>query len=77
MGKIVTPEARDFPAIADGVVIGGGIVGTATASYASRAGLRTLVLKKRDGLATVTTTSSLRACSFSAAGYHFYQRQRF
>jgi 2-polyprenyl-6-methoxyphenol hydroxylase-like FAD-dependent oxidoreductase len=77
VGKIATPEARDLPATADVVVIGGGIVGTATACYASRAGLKTLVLKWRDGLAPLTTTSSLRACSFSAVGYHFCQRQRF
>lgn len=59
MGKIAIPEARDFPATADVVVIGGGIVGTATAFYASRAGLKSLVLEKRHGLATLTTTSSL------------------
>jgi sarcosine oxidase subunit beta len=48
------------------VIIGGGIIGTATAFYASRAELKTPVLEKRDGLDTLTTTSSLRAFSFSA-----------
>lgn len=33
MGKIAVPEARDLPAIADVVIIGGGIVGTAAAFY--------------------------------------------
>jgi glycine/D-amino acid oxidase-like deaminating enzyme len=46
--------------------MGGGIIGTATAFYASRAELKTLVLEERDGLTTLTTTSSLRAFSFSA-----------
>ena len=47
-------------------IIGGGIVGTATAFYASQAGLKTPVSEKRDGLATLTTTSSLGAFSSSA-----------
>ena len=59
MGRIVVPEAGDFPATADVVIVGGGIVGAATAFYASRAGLTALVLEKRGGLATLTTTSSL------------------
>ena len=49
MGTIAIPEARDFPAKADVAIIGGGIVGTATAIYASQAGLKSLVLEKRDG----------------------------
>jgi glycine/D-amino acid oxidase-like deaminating enzyme len=36
-------------------VIGGGIIGCATAYFAERAGLRTLVLEKRPALATLTT----------------------
>jgi len=59
MGSITVPEPRDFPALADVVIIGGGIVGSATAFYASRAGLKTLVLERRLGLATLTTASSL------------------
>ena len=47
-------------------IIGGGIIGTATAFYASQAGLKTPVSEKRDGLATLTTTSSLGAFSSSA-----------
>jgi glycine/D-amino acid oxidase-like deaminating enzyme len=64
MGKIAIPEARDFPATADMVIIGGGIVGTATAFYASQAGLKSLVLEKRDGLASrplLLTASPLSA----------------
>ncbi len=58
MGKIIVPDASEFPKRADLVVIGGGILGTATAFYASRAGLDTVVLEMRDGLATLTTTAS-------------------
>lgn len=56
---ILTPGPSDLPATADLVVVGGGIVGAATAFYASRAGLRTVVLEARPGLATLTTTRSL------------------
>lgn len=58
MGKIIVPDASEFPRQADVVIIGGGILGTATAFYASRAGLETVVLDMRDGLATLTTTTS-------------------
>ncbi len=44
---------------ADVVVIGGGIVGAATAFYAARAGLRVALVERRSGLATLTTTRSL------------------
>ena len=44
---------------ADLVVIGGGIVGAATAFHAARAGLRIILVERRPGLATLTTTRSL------------------
>lgn len=59
--RILVPLAAEFPGSADLVVVGGGIVGAATAFYAARAGLRTLVLERRAGLATLTTTRSLEA----------------
>ncbi len=59
MGRIDVPANSDFPLTTDVVVIGGGIVGAATAFYASREGLKTIVLEKREGLATLTTTISL------------------
>ncbi len=43
---------------ADAVVIGGGIVGTATAFWLSKAGMKTILLEKRDGLSSLTTTVS-------------------
>ncbi|MFN8525621.1 MAG: FAD-dependent oxidoreductase [Chloroflexota bacterium] len=49
------------PAAADLVVIGGGIVGAATAFYAQRAGLRTVLLEARPSLATLTTPVSTGA----------------
>jgi len=44
---------------ADLVIVGGGIVGAATAFYAARAGLRSVIVERRSGLATLTTTRSL------------------
>ncbi len=58
MGNIVVPKAGDIPATADVVIIGGGILGVATAFYASKAGLQTVVVEMRDGLATLTTVAS-------------------
>jgi sarcosine oxidase subunit beta len=47
--------SRDLPRAADLVVVGGGVLGAATAFYASRAGLRVVVIEKRPLLATLTT----------------------
>lgn len=58
MGTIFIPEAQNFPSTADLVVIGGGILGTATAFYASLEGIHTVVVEMRDGLATLTTAAS-------------------
>ena len=48
----------DLPQTADLVVIGGGIVGAATAFFARRAGLRTVVVEKRPMLGTLTTPAA-------------------
>ncbi len=57
MGKILTPEENDFGKT-DAVVIGGGIVGAATAFWLSRAGLDVVLVEMRDGLSTLTTPAS-------------------
>jgi sarcosine oxidase subunit beta len=59
VGRIFTPNTEDFPATADAVVIGGGIVGVATAFWLSRAGLDTVLVEMRDGLSTLTTPNSI------------------
>jgi sarcosine oxidase subunit beta len=59
LGTISTPTAATFPTSADAVVIGGGIVGVATAFWLARAGLDTVVVEMRDGLSTLTTPNSI------------------
>jgi sarcosine oxidase subunit beta len=58
MGSITVPQAGDLPRSADVVIVGGGIIGCATAFYATEAGFDTLVLERRDGLGTLTTAES-------------------
>ena len=45
MGGVVVPDEEMFPRTADAVVIGGGIVGVATAFWLSRAGLDTVLVE--------------------------------
>jgi sarcosine oxidase subunit beta len=59
MGRVYIPTAETFPPRADAVVIGGGIVGVATAFWLSRAGLDTVLVEMRDGLSTLTTPNSI------------------
>ncbi len=59
MGRIFVPNEETFPTTADAIVIGGGIVGVATAFWLSRAGLDTVLLEMRDGLSTLTTPQSI------------------
>lgn len=47
-----------LPAATDLVIIGGGIVGAATAFFAARAGLRPLLLERRPALCTLTTAAA-------------------
>jgi sarcosine oxidase subunit beta len=48
-------RVESLPAGADVVVIGGGIIGAATAFFTSRQGLRTLLLERRPALCSLTT----------------------
>lgn len=58
MGTIGVPSAEDWPRTADVVIVGGGIIGVATAFWASKAGLDVICLERRDGLGTLTTAAS-------------------
>ena len=58
MSEIIDP--KNFNNItADAVVIGGGIVGASTAFWLSKAGIKTIVIEKKDGLSTLTTAASV------------------
>ncbi|MCG8635691.1 MAG: FAD-binding oxidoreductase [Desulfobacterales bacterium] len=57
MSDIQIPKAFNT-LTADAVVIGGGIVGTATAFWLSKAGMKTILIEKRDGLSSLTTAAS-------------------
>jgi sarcosine oxidase subunit beta len=61
VGKIVIPNTSMFPAEADLVIIGGGIIGCALAFYATEVGLDTVVVEKMDSLAALTTPASAEA----------------
>jgi sarcosine oxidase subunit beta len=61
MGRVFIPTDETFPKAADVVVIGGGIVGVATAFWLSRAGLDTVLVEMRDGLSTLTTSNSIES----------------
>ena len=61
MGQIFTPTAENWPATADAVVIGGGIVGAATAFWLSRAGLDTVLLEMRSDLGSLTSSQSIES----------------
>ncbi|MEA3352130.1 MAG: FAD-binding oxidoreductase [Chloroflexota bacterium] len=61
MKKIFAPTEETFPKTSDAVVIGGGIVGTATAFWLSRAGLDTVLVEMREGLSTLTTPNSIES----------------
>src|ERR687892_1888513 len=53
--------ADDLPSRAELVVIGGGVVGAATAFFARRAGLAPLLIERSPALCTLTTPASTGA----------------
>jgi sarcosine oxidase subunit beta len=60
MRKIFKPDVFNQKT-ADAVIIGGGIIGVATAFWLSRAGMTTILVEMRDGLSTLTTTASIES----------------
>lgn len=61
MRQIYVPDQDTLPKTADVVVIGGGIVGVATAFWLSKAGLDTVLVEMREGLSTLTTPLSIES----------------
>jgi len=61
MSRIFIPDATHFPATTDLIIIGGGVIGAATAFYATRVGVQTIVVEKRAALGELTTSASLAA----------------
>lgn len=61
MSRILIPDANHLPTTADLVIVGGGVIGAATAYFATRAGLKTIVVEKRAALGELTTSASLAA----------------
>lgn len=58
MARFIYPDYASRPTHADVIVIGGGIVGAATAFYSSRAGLETVVVEMREALGSLATAAS-------------------
>jgi sarcosine oxidase subunit beta len=54
-------RSYELPATADVVIVGGGIIGAATAFFASRAGLRAVVIERRPALGTLSTSAATGA----------------
>ncbi|MDQ2744392.1 MAG: FAD-binding oxidoreductase [Chloroflexota bacterium] len=61
IGGLQVKYLAALPATADLVIIGGGVVGAATAFFAARAGLHPLLLERRPRLCTLTTPASTGA----------------
>lgn len=58
MGEVTVPLKGELSHVADVVIVGGGIVGVSSAFFLSRAGLKTVVVEKREALGSLTTASS-------------------
>ena len=58
MDQLVVPARGEVPLTADVVIVGGGIVGVASAFFCSRLGMTTVVVEKRETLGSLTTAVS-------------------
>ncbi len=61
MNSYPVMTGTELPRSADLVIVGGGIIGAATAFFATRAGLRPVVVESRPALCTLTTPASTGA----------------
>lgn len=59
MKQVYTPTTEEFPTTAEVVIIGGGIVGVASAFFLGRAGLECVVVEMLPSLASLTTPNSV------------------
>lgn len=56
--QLVVNYRAELPTSADLVIVGGGVVGAATAFWAARAGLRAVVIERRPAICTLTTAAA-------------------
>ena len=62
MSPVRVPEcSHELPPSADLVIVGGGVIGAATAYFAARAGLRAVVLERRPALGSLSTSAATGA----------------
>ena len=58
MARFLALQDEDVPESADVVIVGGGVIGCATAFYATEAGLDSVVVERREALGALTTAAS-------------------
>jgi sarcosine oxidase, subunit beta len=58
MANVIVPDGSAFPAAADVVIIGAGIVGAATAFFAAQAGMNAVVIERHEQPGTLATAAS-------------------
>ncbi len=73
---LLLPVTQPLPLVADLVIIGGGIVGAATAFAAAKAGLRPLIIERRPLLGSLTTAAATGGFRLQHEDYDDWQLTR-